>query len=338
LIVGIFLLATFFAGQAMAQEVVVKNVYYFMPPADGSGLLGAWGSEPIGHLGFHLGAVVDYEDQPLEWTDPEAATHILFYNQLGVQALVGFGILDKVNLSAAFTFTPMRQFNDQFKGKEPYQNYADANGNELKETPDSCEKPNCFIKTFYRKTDSQWQESAMGDTRVQAKYIFSNRQFDQYGLAFLVELGIPTGDPGQFVSDEDITISPRAIFDMGNTWWTFLFNVAYKYYPTTIARSRYFEIAGGNELILNTGVTFRFLRWGELLAEFQTRSLFEALYSNRSVDYGEAIFAFRGNWLTNNPIRMTVGIGVGILDGVGTPLYRAFVGFDAFIKQAGLPR
>ena len=44
-----------FSGQAFAQDVVLKDIYYFQPPADGSGLVGAWGSEPIGHLGFHLG-------------------------------------------------------------------------------------------------------------------------------------------------------------------------------------------------------------------------------------------------------------------------------------------
>lgn len=318
ILVGLVLLAVVLAaGQASAQEVVLKNIYYLQPPADGSGLIGSWGSEPIGHLGFHFGVMADRAEQPLEWTDPEDVTHILIFDQIAGQGQFGFGILDRINLSVALPYAFARTFEEDYRGKMPQR---DRDTGEIKLV----------------NVDEEWADQAMGDLRFQAKYIFRNREFDKWGLAAMVELGVPSGDKAQFVSDEQVTISPRGIFDIGNTWWSYVLNVAYKYYPESL-EAGLFDLEGGNELILSTGVTFRVL-WGlEFIGEIQSRTLFEALYSNSNVDYAEGIFALRSTWLERNPIRLTLGSGFGILDGVGTPLYRVFLGFDVTIKELGLP-
>lgn len=316
-LVTLVLLFALAIGQAAGQEVVLKNIHYYQQPADGSGLFGSWGSEAIGHLGFYFGSHADYASQPLEWTDPEGATHILIYDQTVMQMSAGFGIFSVINVSATLPMGIARTFNEEFNGKQPY---IDQDTGE----------------TEFRELDKKWESFALGDARIQGKYIFRNRRYDQWGLAAMVEMGLPTGDAVQFLSDEQWTVSPRAIFDIGNTWWTYVLNIAYKYYPEQL-EAGLFDIAGGNELIVSTGATFRFL-WGlEAIAEFQTRTLLEEFYSNENIDYGEGLFGLRSTWGVNNPFRVTLGSGVGALDGVGTPIWRAFLGVDVFVRALGLP-
>ena len=314
---SVIVLIALTTGQAFAQEVVLKNISYYKPPADGSGLFTAWGSESIGHLGFYFGAHADYASQPLEWTDPEDATHILIYDQIGTQLALGFGIFSVINVSGSVFLAPLRTFNEEYNGKQPY---IDRDTGEIE----------------FRQLDEKWEKNAMGDARFQAKYIFRNRRYDNWGLAAIIELGLPTGDETQFVSDEQFTVSPRAVFDIGNTWWTYVLNIAYKYYPDPL-QAGLFDIEGGNELIINTGATFRFF-WGlEAIAEFQTSTLMEQFYNNSNIDYGEGMLGFRSTWGVNNPVRLTLGSGFGILDGVGTPIYRLFMGVDVFVRALGLP-
>ena len=358
-----------FSGQAFAQDVVLKDIYYFQPPADGSGLVGAWGSEPIGHLGFHLGMYYDYEDQPLEWTDPDDNTHILIYNQHTMQFHLGFGILDRINISAAMAYAPARQFNEDYRGQQPINLYVRRGDNDITEDDEGntysesyCPEDECVRKNEKLDVGDEWKTSTFGDVRIQIKGIIFNRELDNWGLAALVEIGLPTGQVGQFMSDSTrelrtagsgydtefkyynetgvMTLSPRLILDLGNTWWTVVFNAAYKYYAAdTPVRSTYFDVAGGNEMILNLGAMFRpKVRWLELIAELQSRTLFEEFYQNSNIDYMEALLSVRGTHLVNNPVRWTVGVGFGLMDGVGTPRYRAFIGIDAFIRQLGLAK
>lgn len=357
-----------FSGQVFAQDVVLKDIYYFQPPGDGSGMVGAWGSEPIGHLGFHLGIYYDYEDRPLEWTDPDQNTHILIYNQHALQFKLGFGILDRINISASMAYAPSRQFNEDYRGQQPINLYINPETNESTDnngtaySENYCPEGDCIKKNEKLDVGDQWKTSTFGDVRMQIKGIIFNRELDNWGLAALLEVGLPTGEVGQFMSDSTrtlktkgsgyetefkyyneikvMTLSPRLIIDLGNTWWTVVFNAAYKFYAAdTPVRSTYFEVAGGNELIWNLGAMFRpKVRWLELMAELQSRTLFEEFYQNENINYMEALLSVRGTHLVNNPVRWTIGAGFGLMDGVGTPRYRFYVGIDAFIRQLGLAK
>jgi len=322
LLIGAFLFVLLFAQSAGAQEIILKNIYYYQPPMDGSGLLASYGSEAIGHFGFHLGVFGDRAEQPLEWTDPEAATHILIYDQTAINPMFGIGILDRINVAAVFPVAVNRKFDEEYKGKIPRRVRNEDTG---------------LYETKLIKVDEKWEETAMSDARVMAKYMFTHRKFDGYGLAGMVEVGLGNGDKAQFVSDQQMTVAPRFIFDLGNTWWSYVLNVAYKYYPDPLEAGM-FDIEGGNELILSTGGTLRVWYGLEFIAEFQTRTLMERFYSNDNVDYGEGLFGIRSTWGVRNPVRVTLGGGFGALDGIGTPLYRLFFGVDMFIRELGMPK
>lgn len=295
------LLVGLFATMASAQsfDVINQNIHYFQPPSDGSGLINAWGSEPIGHLGFHFGVYGDYAFQPLEWTDPKGQTHILIYSQLGTQYQVGFGLFEVINISGTYAMTPQREFNQEYMDKGI--------------------------------------SSVTEDARVDVKYIFRNRRYDKWGLAAAFELTLPIGDEDQYVSDEMMTYAPRLIFDIGNTWWSYVANVGYKYYPQTPDPGQ-FNTATGDELLLDTGVTFR-LFWGlETIGELQSHTLIEDPYGQSAGSYAEGIVGLRSTVFVDNPLSIMVGMGFGMLDGVGTSVPRYMFGLKWFMREIGKPR
>ncbi|MCZ7582230.1 MAG: hypothetical protein M5R36_02230 [Deltaproteobacteria bacterium] len=177
------------------EPLYVKNIDYFLPPSDGSGLIMTWGSEPIGHLGVHAGAMGEFTNRPLEYNDPDGKAHTVIYNQTTVVGMFGFGLWDALNFSGAFTEAINRSFN----------------------------------KTFLEKYD--WAEEASVDARLAMKYMLTNRRTDGIGSAFVLEVSMPTGATESFVSDEQMTFMPRVVFDFGNEFLTYALNLGYKYYP-----------------------------------------------------------------------------------------------------------
>jgi hypothetical protein len=312
----VLLLTAVNVGQAQAQEVVPKNIHYFQPPSDGSGIVTTWGSESIGHLGLYFGSMVDYASQPLEWTDPKDATHILIFDHTAVQVMAGFGVFSVLNVSVAMDYAVSRTFNDTYNGKRPF--VTDEGDIVLEDLDDG------------------WDSTAMGDMRVAGKYMFRRRHYDGYGLALAAEASLPTGDETQFMSDEQMTITPRAIFDLGNTWWTWGINTGVKIYTEDLKQG-WFELKGGNELMLTTGAMFRVLRWLELLGDVQIRTPLEYAFDS-DFDYGEGYLAARLNFGVSNPVSVTLGSGFGILDGVGTPIWRGYLGVGWNVQALGLPR
>ncbi len=298
-----------FTGTAFAQEdeeiapdedidVFNKNLYFFLPPTDGSGLVTTWGSEPIGHLGFHLGTFMDFAHRPMEYTDPQDKVHTVIYNQTGVNILFGFGLWDALNFSGAFVSIPNSSYNSR---------YQEVYG---------------------------WEESGTGDARASVKYMLTNRRTDGLGIAFLGEAALGNGDPSQFISDEQVTISPRLILDYGNSWLTFVLNGGYKYYTDGIDGGL-FRIPAGDEFLFNTGATIRFL-WGmEFVVDFASSLYTEETEISKA--YSEINGALRSTWFGRNPLRLTIGASMGTSDGVGTPISRFYGGFNFFFREIGLP-
>ncbi len=296
------LLLCVFTVPAFAQEldpkkdVYNKNIHYFQPPSDGSGLLNTWGSEPIGHLGIHLGSFVDYAHRPMVYTDPQDVEHVVIYNQTGLNVLAGFGLWEALNVSFAYASVPNRSFNKR------------------------------YLEIY------KWKENAVEDMRVAVKYMFTNRRIDGFGIAVMTEFTMDSGDPQNFVSDEQMTISPRLILDFGNEWFTYALNLGYKIFPDGIEPG-VFNIETGDEVLLNTGLTFRMF-WGlELFGELAARAYTEE--DDYSEIYSELYGGLRSTWFVDNPLRLTAGMSGGLTDGVGTPISRFYGGFNWHFRMLG---
>ncbi len=282
------------------RDVYNKNLHYFLPPSDGSGLVQAWGSEPIGHLGIHVGVLGDYAHRPMEYTDPQGVVHTVLYNQSGMNALFGIGLWEVANLSVAYVTTPSRSFNSR------------------------------YLETY------KWKENATEDMRLSAKLIATNRRIDGIGLALQGEITMPTGDPQNFVSDEQTTFTPRLIMDFGNEWFTYVINGGYKIYTEGQIEPGLFNIDSGNEFIFNTGLTLRAL-WGlEFIGELASKTYLEGDGGFKD-GYAEAFGAIRSTFFVDNPLRFTVGASGGMTDGVGTPIFRLYGGVQWFFRGIGAP-
>lgn len=296
---------TVFADTAEAQvpnpnrHVYDKNIYYFQPPSDGSGLIVTWGSEPIGNFGIHAGAMVDYAHRPMEYTDPQDKVKTVIYNQTAVNGMFGVGLWHAFNVSGAFVQVPSRSFNSRYQD-------------------------------IY-----EWKEAVTGDARVAGKYMLFNRREDGMGIAFVGEVGLPTGDEENFVSDEQMTFLPRLVIDWGNEWYTLALNGGYKVYTEEIDGGL-FNIPTGNEFLGSAGVTFRMFRVLELVGDYQMR-MYEG-ESDMSKAYMEAFGAVRTTFFVNNPLRFTFGASAGLTDGVGTPISRFYGGVSFFFREIGKPR
>lgn len=280
------------------DPVYNKNLHYFQPPSDGSGMIVTWGSDEIGHLGFHAGAIMDYAHRPLEYTDPQDVVKTVIYNQTSVTGMFGFGLWHAFNFSGAFVQAPSRSFNSR---------YQEIYG---------------------------WNDSATGDARLAAKYMLFNRRTDGFGIAAVAEAGLPTGDEENFVSDEQMTILPRLVIDWGNEWYTLAVNGGYKIYTEEIDGGL-FDIPSGNEFVGSAGVVFRALRFMEVVGDYQWRMFEEE--SDFANSYMEAFGALRFTAFVDNPLRFTIGGSGGLTDGVGTPISRFYAGFNFYFRELGRP-
>jgi hypothetical protein len=291
-----------FSLSAQAQEldpkkdVYNKNIHYFQPPSDGSGLLTTWGSEPIGHLGIHIGSFVDYAYRPMVYSDPQGVEHVVIYNQTGLNVLAGFGLWDALNVSMSYASTPSRSFNSR------------------------------YLEIY------EWKENAVEDMRVAVKYMFANRRIDGFGIAVMTEFTMDNGDAQNFVSDEQVTLAPRLILDFGNEGFTYAINLGYKIFPDGIEPGL-FDIESGDELLINTGLTFRMF-WGlEIFGEYAARAYTGE--SDYSSIYSELFGGIRSTWFLDNPLRLTIGASSGLTDGVGTPISRFYGGFNWHFRMLG---
>ena len=283
-----------------------KNIHYFQPPTDGSGLIGVWGSEPIGHLGFRVATYADYVQQPLEWTRvDDNNTYIVIYDSTAVQGHFGFGLLGGISVSGAVDYTAARNLNDELAGFPAYLDIPD--------------------------------EAVMGDSRVAIKYSFRNRRFDCMGVAAMVEIGLPTGQVDSYVSDEVMSVAPRLIWDLGNTWWTVFLNVGAKIYTGDLTESTKADLETGNELLWAAGATFRLFRFMSLFGDIESTTLLTNPYGVTETNYAEAHTGLRFGAAVDNPVNIDVGAGFGAADGIGTPVWRMYLGVGWTVRALGLP-
>lgn len=287
LVVFFFVLLT--AAPLHAEVLLDKNVQYFQPTVDGSGVLWSYGSEPLGMFRMHYGLWADDAIDNVDYIDPDDELYRVVENQLSGTAVYSVGFFHFLNFGFAFPFIAYRQFNEDV-------DFLDI------------------------------ESGALGDLRFDLKWTILNRQQKCLGLALLGRVTTPmVYQENSFASDRYPTLSPILIFDIGRRWWTFTTNIGYKYY-TAVGDEGLFELETGDELKLNLGLLFRITRTQQIMLDSQTTTLVRSPYGEPDLDYAEALLAYRKYWQRLNFTAVTAGVGVGLLSGVGTPKIRFFVG------------
>ncbi len=298
-----------------------KNVHYFQPPSDGSGILLTYGSEPLNWLGIHYGLYADEAIGHLVYRIPDTDEEkIIFKNQTGLNALVAVGITRFLNIGMGIPFVPYREFNQEFE--DFYQEYRKEKLGELEDP-----NPDRFKETS--------KSTSPEDLRVDVKGIMFNRRTHCVGLALNLGITIPVGlGQNSFLSDRNTTVAPRLIVDVGRHRWSAAFNVAYKIYGKE-RESDFLDMRVKDEIIFGAGGKFRFLHSNELMLDSVFRTHASDFFGDANEDYGEILGAYRYIFGNYSLVAFTVGFGMGIMEGAGTPSSRYFIGITSYEYHLG---
>jgi len=294
-----------------------KNVHYFQPPADGSGIVLTYGSEPLNWLGIHYGLYVDEAVGHLIYRIPDTDEEIIiFRNQTGLNALLAVGVSRFFNIGMVFPYVPYREFNSEFE--DFYNKYYSEEGEGGDIGP---------LKGF--------EETSMEDLRFDVKGILFNRRDSCLGIAANLAITVPVGlEENSFLSDGGPTFAPRLILDLGRHWWSVAFNAAYKIYGKE-QESDFLDMVVKDEIIFGFGGKFRFLSFNELMVDTIFRTHAEDFFSDPNEDYGEFMGAYRFIYGSYSLVAFTVGAGMGIMEGAGTPSSRVFIGLTSYEYRLG---
>lgn len=276
---------------AWADGLLDKNINYFQPVIDGSGLLLTYGSEPLTMWRMSYGLYTNDAVSPLTHVDNEDTRRVLVENQVEANLFYAVGLPFNFNVGFDLPFALYRQFNDEF------------------DIPDA-------------------EEFAMEDMRLEVKWTALNRLQKCLGLAILGRITTPiVYRENNFVSDHFTTLSPIVVFDLGRRWWTFAANLGYKYYSNP-QKSELYNLEIGDELTLQLGARFRFDRSQQVIIDSSTRTQVRAPFGEPDLDYVEILAAYRYSWQRLNYTALTAGVGMGLLQGVGNPKFRFFIGVN----------
>ena len=284
-------LAALPASAGAAESLLAKNFHFFQPPSDGSGILLTYGSDSLSMLGMHYGAYADGTIDHLTVILTNGERKSLIGSQYGVNLVYALGITRYLNVGLAIPFAAYRTFNSEFRpsGSHP---------------------------------------SSIEDMRIEAKGILFDRRRRCFGLAAVATVTIPlTSAKNTFLSDETVGFVPRLVFDLGRQWWTVAVNVGYRLGRQTT--SPVLDMKVKNELLLSGGVTFRPAPFHELKLDAQFRTPPTPFFGDPNFNYGEAMFAYKYTFGDYSYWGITVGAGMGVLHGAGTPVARFFLGVTA---------
>ncbi|MBZ0272265.1 hypothetical protein K8I61_09515 [bacterium] len=317
------------ARAAGAEGLLDKNLHLFQPTVDGSGLITTYGSEPLGHFRMFYGLygdvaadILDYEAPP----DSEEAT--LIENQAGVNLVWAIGLSKYVNVGLAFPFTPFRTFDEEYDTEV----YPHPLIDEFEE--DDPDRPEGV------KIGEDTDSFAFEDIRLDLKFILIDRLERCLGVGLVTTFGYPVlNNPrdDQYTSDGGLTVAPRLVADLGREWWTVVFNGGYKYFAEKdrarlpglseeVAHPNSGDFRTDDELMGGLGVKFRFA-WGqELMLDSAVRTFASDPFGDSREDYAEVMGAYRKFFRGFNFTALTIGGGVGLTDGIGTPAGRLFIG------------
>jgi hypothetical protein len=308
------------AAPVWAEGILDKNTHMFAPTVDNSGAIVTYGSEPLGMLKMAYGVYVDTAMMPVraeippsycegyEEPDPDNNTYKpgvepevpvvpcdeevnLIEQQTGATLYWSIGLLDHFNLGFAAPMIAYRSFD------------ADYDNEDSKES------------------------IILEDIRFDVKALLLNRRRHFIGLGLVNTVTLALYEEDNFASDRGTTVAPRLLFDMGRDWWSVAMNAGYKYYANPNETVLYEDYTIGDEIVLNLGANFRFEYDQELVLDSAVKTLAEEAFSNADGDYIEVMAAYRKYWHRLNYNCLTLGAGVGVTEGVGTPLARLFVGF-----------
>ncbi|MBA2665348.1 MAG: OmpA family protein [Bradymonadaceae bacterium] len=299
------ILATSFvlADVAMAQTrapLPPVQLQRFRPAPGPGDYLTVFGSPVAPHLDWHVGAFVDYANDPMQIATFGAPYQRTVDNQSHLGLYAGLGLLDVLEIGL-WVPAIFWQSSEELQPILP---------------------ENAFSSTELSKV-------ALSDWRLSAKYRILDLAEFPLGLAFITALSIPVGDEDAFGSDGGVGAEALVAADyiLGRAIRTGA-NLGFRYRPgQRLLRSATI----GNELTWGLAAQIPFFTPNidtifELNGAIGLATKTEGV---RGIVAGEVPVELKGalRYRMRENMAFTAGMGAGLTDGIGAPDYRVFVGF-----------
>ena len=290
-------------GLAQAQSTQTVDIDRFKPPSDHYGYFATESAETLGHLQVGVGVWANYANDPVVLVDSNGDRVGVLPNGDGgpvesravANAHLGMGLTNFFSLSADL---PVILYQQGYR----------IDGLSQLDTP------------------APIASNGLGDLRVTPKIAPVSREEFPIGVALIVPVSTPTGTDAGFMSEDAFTVNPTLAveFSDASVWrraykWRAAINVGYVVRPADRAR----DVQTGSAITYRAALGYRVADPAEVVVDVFGQT-WGAQKNQAPLETLVGAKFLVGPWLTAN-----VGGGVGLVPGLGTPDYRAFIGLSA---------
>ncbi len=273
---------------------------------------GVYSSQTVGRRGWNLGMYADYARRPLELGQPAGARLIgvvdntiigNFYATYGVLEWFSIGI----NIPVIFWNDFIPNAGPQFKGPPTFGlNPAvtfDAAGNPISLAGDP--------------------QTNLGDIRIEFKFRILNNEDKLVGLALLPFMFLPSGPSTTFAGNGYLSGGLKIILDFNiHERVKLALNVGFMARDDVTILNADMD----HQLLLGLGLSIKIIERLMFIAEGQMDPVISEFFDSEVETPAEVRGGFRIK--VTERFDINVGGGAGLTIGVGTPDFRAFLGFN----------
>ena len=294
-------LLLFFALILLPASVTAQEgfrVQQFEPALAGQNYITVHGSNVLPHLVYTGGIFFNYSDDPLKARQGDNILSTVVENQLGLDLVLGIGFFDLLELSLDLPIILYQESGD--------------------------------LRYVHRPGETL-SKRALGDLRITPKITLLDSREDFVGLAFLVNLSLPTGSSEQLVGDGRLGLEPRVAIDyMLFSTIRLGLNVGFAFRNSTTLNN----LDVGDELTFGLAGKINFTENLALLPEITGSMIVSGDSINSEevpLEIGVALqYTFADDFV------VTLGAGTGLNNGAGVPDFRVFTGL-AYVPIATDP-
>ena len=275
-------------AQAIAQQANTPDIQNFRANLAPESVFSTEGAATLGHIKPGAALILNYANQPLLFETADGEISSVVDQQLAAHLMAGIGLFDRLQLDLQIPLYLINTGNTE----EVFDGGGEFSG---------------FVA---------------GNLRARAKgNIWSN---DRIGLAASLAAGVPTGSKTTFVADDSVTITPSLI-------------ASAQLGSLMLAANLGARLNNGAELRdLDLGPDFEFrlgAQWfvlaDSLALDFEVfgrRQLAKTTDGGLDANIAPIEALLGGKWFFTPDLSVMAGAGTGIIQGYGSPRFRAIAG------------
>lgn len=285
----------------------------FKPSPDGGDYFSVQGSQTLRAWQGHLGLYVDYANRPMQFTGQGVLAgqrQSIIDHMLTVDTLGAIGFADWLTLGIDI---PVVAYNWYYSDNPVVDPTADEDFG-----PD------------------------MADIDVMFKLRLLNIDTTRVGLSLVPKITLPTGNPEKYTGNGVVTGGGSLILDFKPVdRFTLALNFG-AMFRESFTRTYTFNLGGGavatdaftldDQLTYGAAMNFKFTPQFHAIIEGYGTTVMNDLFSKRSspLEAGGGLRYFFGD----SGLGMSAGGMLGIMDGIGKPRFRSFVGLNWYSPEA----